>query len=84
RRSGRIINVASALGLTGGADEVAYATAKAAVIGFTRSVAQEVGRRGRGPRIRGGPTRPQVRRRRGGPVRQVDSRTSSGVRNIGS
>ncbi|MBF6125828.1 SDR family NAD(P)-dependent oxidoreductase [Nocardia brasiliensis] len=46
RRSGRIINVASALGLTGGADEVAYATAKAAVIGFTRSVAQEVGRRG--------------------------------------
>ncbi|MFI6170562.1 SDR family NAD(P)-dependent oxidoreductase [Nocardia sp. NPDC051052] len=46
RRSGRIVNVASALGLTGGADEVAYATAKAAVIGFTRSVAQEVGRRG--------------------------------------
>ncbi|CAM4083884.1 SDR family oxidoreductase [Nocardia ninae] len=46
RRTGRIINVSSALGLTGGADEVAYATAKAAVIGFTRSVAQEVGRRG--------------------------------------
>ncbi|WP_069160493.1 SDR family NAD(P)-dependent oxidoreductase [Nocardia altamirensis] len=46
RRSGRIITVSSALGLTGGADEVAYATAKAAVIGFTRSVAQEVGRRG--------------------------------------
>lgn len=46
RRSGRIVNVASALGMTGGADEVAYATAKAAVLGFTRSVAQEVGRRG--------------------------------------
>lgn len=46
RRRGRIVNVSSALGLTGGADEVAYATAKAGVIGFTRSVAQEVGRRG--------------------------------------
>ncbi|MCM6775607.1 SDR family oxidoreductase [Nocardia sp. CDC159] len=46
RRSGRIVNVSSALGLTGGAEEVAYATAKAGVIGFTRSVAQEVGRRG--------------------------------------
>jgi len=46
RRRGRIINMSSALGLTGGAEEVAYATTKAAIIGFTRSVAQEVGRRG--------------------------------------
>jgi NAD(P)-dependent dehydrogenase (short-subunit alcohol dehydrogenase family) len=43
RRSGRIINIASTLALHGGADEIAYATSKAGVIGFTRSLAQEVG-----------------------------------------
>lgn len=45
RRYGRIVNVSSVLGLTGGAEEIAYSTAKAGVIGFTKSLAQEVGRR---------------------------------------
>ena len=45
KRSGCIINISSMLGVTGGADEIAYATAKAGVIGFTKSLAQEVGRR---------------------------------------
>jgi NAD(P)-dependent dehydrogenase (short-subunit alcohol dehydrogenase family) len=43
RRSGRIINIASTLALRGGADEIAYATSKAGMIGFTKSLAQEVG-----------------------------------------
>jgi NAD(P)-dependent dehydrogenase (short-subunit alcohol dehydrogenase family) len=46
RRRGRVVNLSSVLGITGGADEIAYATAKAGVIGFTRSLAQEVGRYG--------------------------------------
>ena len=40
---GRIVNVSSIYGLTGGKGEVAYSTAKAGVIGLTKSVAKEVG-----------------------------------------
>lgn len=43
---GRIINVTSVWGQVGAANEVAYSTAKAGLIGFTRSLAKEVGRAG--------------------------------------
>lgn len=42
RRWGRIINVASQLGLKGGVDMAHYAATKAGVIGFTKSLALEV------------------------------------------
>ena len=40
---GRIINVSSIYGLIGAKAEVAYSTAKAGVIGLTKSVAKEAG-----------------------------------------
>lgn len=40
---GRIVNVSSIYGLTGAKGEVAYSTAKAAIIGLTKSVAKEAG-----------------------------------------
>ena len=43
---GRIINVTSQLGQKGGVDTAHYSAAKAAVIAFTKSLAQEVGRHG--------------------------------------
>ncbi len=43
---GRIVNVASVAGLTGSPYIAAYAASKHAVIGFTRSVAAEVARKG--------------------------------------
>jgi 3-oxoacyl-[acyl-carrier protein] reductase len=43
---GRIVNVSSIYALTGGKGEVAYSTAKAGVIGLTKSVAKECGREG--------------------------------------
>jgi len=42
-RWGRIINISSMYGLVGGKGEVAYSTAKAGVIGLTKSIAKEVG-----------------------------------------
>lgn len=45
RQWGRIINISSTLGVVGGAREIAYATSKAGIIGFTKSLAREVGRR---------------------------------------
>ena len=42
-KSGRIINISSIWGLTGGSCEVHYSAAKAAVIGFTKALAKEVG-----------------------------------------
>jgi len=43
---GRIINVSSIYALIGGKAEVAYSTAKAGVIGLTKSVAKEAGKDG--------------------------------------
>jgi len=43
RKWGRIINVSSIYGLIGAKGEVAYSTAKAGLIGFTKSVARESG-----------------------------------------
>ncbi len=45
-RSGRIINIASVIGLTGNPGQANYAAAKAGIIAFTKSLAREVGSRG--------------------------------------
>ena len=45
-RSGRIINVASVSGLMGNAGQANYAASKAGLVGFTKSVAKEVAKRG--------------------------------------
>jgi len=46
RRSGRIINITSIVGLMGNAGQVNYSASKAGVIGFTKSLAREIGSRG--------------------------------------
>ena len=45
RRWGRIVNVASVVGLTGNKGQANYAASKAGLIGFTKSVAKELGSR---------------------------------------
>jgi 3-oxoacyl-[acyl-carrier protein] reductase len=45
-RRGRIINITSIVGLTGNPGQVNYSAAKAGVLGFTKSLAQEVASRG--------------------------------------
>jgi 3-oxoacyl-[acyl-carrier protein] reductase len=46
QRAGRIINIASVIGLIGNAGQCNYAASKAALIGFTKSVAREFASRG--------------------------------------
>lgn len=46
QRSGKIVNIASVVGLIGNAGQCNYAASKAGVIGFTKSVAREVAQRG--------------------------------------
>ncbi len=45
-RHGRIISIASVVGLTGNAGQTNYSAAKAGMVGFTKSLAREVGSRG--------------------------------------
>lgn len=45
-RGGRIINISSVSGVAGNAGQANYAASKAGVIGFTKSIAKEVGSRG--------------------------------------
>jgi 3-oxoacyl-[acyl-carrier protein] reductase len=44
-KSGRIINISSVVGATGNAGQSNYAAAKAGMVGFTKSMAKEVGSR---------------------------------------
>ena len=46
QRSGSIVNISSIVGLNGNAGQCNYAASKAGIIGFTRSVAKELGSRG--------------------------------------
>ena len=43
KKKGRIINISSMWGITGGSCEVHYSASKAAVIGFTKALAKELG-----------------------------------------
>ena len=46
QRAGRIINITSVVGVMGNAGQTNYAAAKAGLIGFSKSMAREVGSRG--------------------------------------
>jgi 3-oxoacyl-[acyl-carrier protein] reductase len=45
-RKGRIVNIASVVGLTGNPGQANYAAAKAGIIAFSKSLAREIGSRG--------------------------------------
>jgi 3-oxoacyl-[acyl-carrier protein] reductase len=46
QRAGRVVNIASVVGLTGNAGQCNYGASKAGVIGFTKSAARELASRG--------------------------------------
>ena len=46
RDNGRIINVSSIVGISGNFGQTNYAASKAGIIGFTKSLAKELGKRG--------------------------------------
>jgi 3-oxoacyl-[acyl-carrier protein] reductase len=46
QKSGRIVNIASVVGLMGNAGQTNYSSSKAGLIGFTKSLAREIGPRG--------------------------------------
>jgi len=46
KKSGRIINITSQLGQIGAVNDAHYAASKAGIIGFTKSLAREVGKEG--------------------------------------
>lgn len=46
KRTGRIVNISSVVGATGNAGQVNYASTKAGMTGFTKSLAREVANRG--------------------------------------
>ncbi len=46
QRKGTIINISSVVGLMGNAGQANYAASKAGVIGFTKTIARELGKRG--------------------------------------
>jgi 3-oxoacyl-[acyl-carrier protein] reductase len=45
-KTGRIVNIASVVGATGNPGQANYAAAKAGIIGFSKSLAREIGSRG--------------------------------------
>ena len=46
KRTGRIVNITSVVGVAGNAGQANYAASKAGIIGFTKSIARELGSRG--------------------------------------